>query len=181
MSTHDFLNGACLACLYLPTEKSLNEDELIAATLGIPERSREVRDLLAQDKPPPQPLLDAIAQRFEIDPALLTRFNGLPIRSLYVEGICGGALLPRNGGHLGNREMEVPLAHQSAMSGVLLAGALLHRASAGRPIGSKITRLDVMRDAGRHLTIPAQKAEGKCICRDPDYVAGFKSKYGQPT
>jgi hypothetical protein len=178
VSTHDFLNGACLACLYLPTARTFSEDELVAAALGIPERSREVRDLLAQGKPAPQPLLDAIAQRLEIDPALLARFDGLPIRSLYVEGICGGALLPRNGGNVGNREMEVPLAHQSAMAGVLLAGALLHRASAGHPNGSKITRLDLMRDAGEHLTIPAQKAEGNCICRDPDYVAGFMSKYG---
>jgi hypothetical protein len=54
--------------------------------------------------------------------------RGRPIRELYVEGVCGGGLIPLGVIGLPRQELHVPLAHQSALAGVLLASALAKRA-----------------------------------------------------
>ena len=46
VSQHEFLDGACVNCLYLPEIRQRNEDDIIAEALGVPERLMEVRELL---------------------------------------------------------------------------------------------------------------------------------------
>ncbi len=38
VSDHHYRNGACIACLYLPTGKTPNRDELVAAALQVPDQ-----------------------------------------------------------------------------------------------------------------------------------------------
>lgn len=181
VSVHDRFdsNGACLACLYLPTETEPNEDELVAAALAIPQLVDEVRTLLHTADGVGKSLLQAVADGLQLPLEDVLHYEGKSIRELYVEGICGGGLIPLGIIGLPRQELHVPLAHQSALAGVLLASALLARA-AGKIIDTTmITRIDVTRPLGDFLTQPTLKAHtGMCICEDQDYVRAYQAKFG---
>ena len=55
--------------------------------------------------------------------AKLLPFEGRPLRTLYTEGFCGGAVIPLGDPERPANDVHVPLAHQSALAGVLLAAA----------------------------------------------------------
>lgn len=170
--------GACLSCLYLPHKKVPNEDELVAQALGVPECQKQVRDLLHHGSPVPEDLLAAIGQGLKIPLERLSPFSGVNIRTLYVEGLCGGALLGL--GRIGSphEEVHVPLAHQSSLAGVLLAAAFIQHMVSPEKRVTTVTRVDVLRPLGVHLTQPlARTTTGQCICSDNDYITVFKKKW----
>lgn len=175
VSTHDFLQGACCACLYLPVGTGRNEDELVAEALGVPNRLMEVRTLLYDGGPTPDALLEAVAEGLAIDPSALAPFQGVPLRDLYVKGICGGGVLPLSH-HPGQSPVHVPLAHQSALAGVLLAARLLQLSGGSARAGTDVTRVDVRRDPPEQ---PHQRAakdpRGICCCQDRDYIAAYQT------
>ncbi len=179
VSTHAFVGpGACLSCLYIPRGPAPNADELIAQALGIPEKTIEVRNLLAQNLPPSKELLNEIAARLSIAPEMLVPFQEQPIRKLYVDGLCGGALLSQQDQIGNDREMHVPLAHQSALAGILLAAVAIKHLIA--PEQTRITRIDLLREMGQFVTQPALKDETvRCICQDSDYISVYAKKYNE--
>lgn len=173
VSEHNFLAGACLACLYLPNAASANEDEIVAAALGVPERTTQIRDLLYRGVPAPADLLLLIAERLGVASDIAETFENRPIRELYVDGICGGALIPAG---TGSAQIHVPLAHQSALAGVLLAARLTRRAAGYQASTTHVTRIDVRRGTPDHPHQRAGKdARGICICQDNDYVTAYRS------
>jgi hypothetical protein len=173
VSDHDFIAGACIACLYLPTGATRNEDEIIATALGIPEQVNMVRALLYLGQPPPPELLQLIASRLAVDEDLLVDFSTRGIRDLYVQGICGGAVLPLRSGPVGV-DVHVPLAHQSALAGILLAARLTRRAAGVELAGTEITRLDIRTDPpARPTQLASKDPRGLCLCQDSDYVAAY--------
>lgn len=175
-----FGEGACISCLYTGDGPVPNEDELVAQALRVPERQMEIRALLATGAPPPPELLDAVAAGLGVDPPLVHAFAGRPVRSLYVEGLCGGAILPLGAVGFPTQEVHVPLAHQSALAGVLLAARLLRHAAGFGPEETLISRFDVLRPVGVELTQPRARLEGRrCICGDPDFVAAYREKWPQ--
>ena len=123
VSSHDFLEGACVTCLYLPDGEQKNEDQIIAESFGVTERLMQVRTLLYQNEGAPRDLLVAIATARDLPLAKLLPFEGRPVRALYTEGFCGGAVIPLGGSGRPANDVHVPLAHQSALAGVLLAAA----------------------------------------------------------
>ncbi|MGH9511442.1 MAG: ThiF family adenylyltransferase [Terriglobales bacterium] len=180
VSMHDRFDGAgaCLACLYLPSETAPNEDELVAAALAIPQLVAEVRTLLHCGAGVTRPLLQAVAQGLELPLEDVLPYEGRTIRELYVEGICGGGLIPLGVIGLPRQELHVPLAHQSALAGVLLAGALVRRAVGTKVETTMTTRIDVARPLGDFVTQPTLKAgTGLCICEDQDYVRAYRAKF----
>jgi len=173
-------NAACLCCLYLPPGATQNEDQLVAEALRIPDRLMEVRVLLHKHGPVERPLLEAIAVGLKAPLERLLPFEGRTLRELYVEGLCGGAVLPL--GQLGQprQEVHVPLAHQSALAGVLLAASLVRRLNEAPLATTQVTRLDVLRPLAAHLTQPAASlGDGRCICEDDDYQSVFAEKWKQ--
>jgi len=180
VSVHPWRSGACLACLYQPTGPTPSEDRLIAEALGLPQEfDLQIRQLLHAGAPPPSELLDEVAQRREVDRGLLEPFAALPLRTLYTEGICGGAVLPLNALAQTPRDIHVPLAHQSAMAGVLLAAQLMRSALGDEPQSALVTRLDLLRSMPPEPTQPAAKTQtGSCICQDSVYQRVYEEKYG---
>ena len=87
-------DGVCVSCLYLQDQKMRSEDELIAEALGINDQLGQVRQLLVTGEGLQPGLAGWIAQRLGRPPQVLAAFTGRPIRELYVQGICGGAVLP---------------------------------------------------------------------------------------
>ena len=177
VSRHDFLTGACVNCLYLPEGKRRNDDEIIAEALGVPERLMEVRVLLHDNGGVPRSVLEAIGKARGIGLDRLLSFEGRPLRNLYAEGFCGGAVIPLSemGEVVG--DVHVPLAHQSALAGVLLAAAAVEMG--GRECtGSIVAQYDVLKHQQRFQVYPAGKRSGKyCICQDEDYREVYRKKH----
>jgi molybdopterin/thiamine biosynthesis adenylyltransferase len=172
-------DGACVSCLYLPHGIARNEDELVAETLGVPQLQMDVRTLLHTGGPVQRPMLQAIAQGIGRPLEVLLPFEGRRIRELYTEGFCGGAVIPLGQAGRPPADVHVPLAHQSALAGVLLAGALLLDSLDGPPAITKVTRLNLLRGAAADATQPARAArDGRCICDDGDFWAAYDRKYG---
>ena len=177
VSSHDFLEGACVTCLYLPDGEQKNEDQIIAESFGVPDRLMQVRTLLYQNEGAPRDLLVAIATARDLPLANLLPFEGRPLRALYTEGFCGGAVIPLGDHGRPANDVHVPLAHQSALAGVLLAAAGVRMGLSGR-VDSVVTRYDVLKPQKRFQVSPAAKHAGeRCICQDADYREVYRRKY----
>lgn len=179
VSVHDFRNGACVCCLYLPDHALENEDQIVSSALGIPGQLVQVRTLLHNGAGVSRSLLEVIAASRRVPIDVMLPFEGRPIRSLYVEGFCGGAVIPLGGLGTPRQEIHVPLPHQSALAGILLASACVQRALRPTDAGTTVTRTDLMQPLGSYLTQPAAKdPQNRCICQDDDYRAAYVRKYG---
>lgn len=172
--------GACVSCLYLPAGQVESEDAIIGNALRIPDRLIQIRELLYHNGVVPVDLLELIAQRLGVSAEKLLVYGDKTLRSLYVEGICGGAVLPVNGAGA-HRDMLVPLAHQSVLSGLLLAAAQIVESSTpeAHDRSTTITRIDLRRRLGDCAPQRALKdPRNICVCQDPDYLRVHRAKWG---
>lgn len=188
----------CLACLYWPRGPQPSLHEKIAAALGQhPLRIRAYLlpgAVLAGTPPvvplPGQPLPDGAERwpevsllddliatgRIPADDAHLWATRN--VRDLWHEGVCGRALATTPNGAV----VDVPLAHASALAGIMLAAQVLIAADPG---------LAAQRDAhvqGRvdgptalpdHIGRPRQPA-ADCLCRDPAFRAAWAAAWEAP-
>lgn len=167
--------GACVACLYLPDVTGPNEDTLVADALGIPDQVADVRTILYNGAGTPRSMLELIAVRIGVPIDVLMPYEGRPIRHLYVEGVCGGGVIPLGRTGTPRGDLHVPLAHQSALAGVLLAAALV--------VGGEVTQTTLTHFASsRPVPLePTQRAksrrDGRCICEDRDFRSHWNRKY----
>ena len=180
VSSHSFLGpGACLACLYLPTRESKSQDQIIAEGLKIPQFQDHVRILLGSGQATGKELCDAVAAGWGIPAMTLEPYRGKPILELWVEGICGGGVIPLGDAGPTPRELQVPLAFQSALAGILLAAETIRDVmTAGSQRRTFVRRIDVLRPLGDSSPQPVLKAgTGSCICEDPDFIRVYQAKY----
>ena len=182
VSSHSFLGqDACLACLYLPTQKSKNEDQIIAEGLKIPQFQNQVRSRLGSGQAIGKELCDAVATAWDIPAETLEPYVGGSIRELWVKGICGGGIIPLGEAGHTPREMQVPLAFQSALAGMLLAAETVRDVlTEGARRRTLVRRMDVLRPlVATPSPQPALKAgTSTCICEDHDFIAAYQAKYG---
>ena len=179
-STHSFLGqDACLACMYLPVHKSKSEDQIIAEGLKIPQFQTQVRFLLGNGQATGKELCAAVASAWGIPTEKLDPYAARPIRELWVEGICGGGIIPLGEAGPAPRDLQVPLAFQSALAGVLLAAeAVCDVLMDGARRKTLVRRIDVLRPMSDASAQPALTAgTGTCICEDDDFVAIYRAKY----
>jgi hypothetical protein len=191
-----------LACLYWPQEARPSRHEQIAEAfrqhplrvlgylvhhlpVGLPLPPGGVPSLPDLPAPPEadqwivRPLVDDIAAASGIDAAELAAWRDKPLAAVYQEGICGGALLHLEVGEA-PREVLVPLAHQSAFAGVMLAVELLVASvpelRARRPRAVE-GRFDVLAGLPQVLERPRARSE-RCICGDVVWSAVYADKFG---
>lgn len=172
-------SGACVSCLYLPAGQVDSEDAIIGNALRIPDRLIQIRELLYHNGAVPVDLLQLIADRLGVSAERILAYSDKTLRSLYVEGICGGAVLPVSGAGA-HRDMLVPLAHQSVLSGLLLAAALIVERSIpeGHDSSTTITRIDLQKRFGDYAPQRALKdPRNICVCQDPDYLRAYRMKW----
>jgi hypothetical protein len=184
VSRHRFNRGACLSCLYLPRSAGESEDAIIASALGLPEPANvmRIRELLYRAEGAPRDLLELVAARNQgIELAQILHYEGHSLRELYREGFCGGTVLPIGKAGTPRADVHVPLAHQSALAGVLLAASLLSQACGAKSPRSDVLRVDVMRPLPSCVVFQPVEAEanGPCICQDADYQRRYKAKWLQ--
>jgi hypothetical protein len=180
VSVHPWREGACLACLYMPGEDLPSEDQLVASAMGFEDEVhlRQIRSLLVTGGSPSPELLAEAATALGIDVEPLMPYAARPLRELYVEGICGGAAVPLDRLGLPERAVHVPLAHQSALAGILLVSRLYADLLGVGPHSAQATRIDLMRRLPASLTQPiAKDSRGLCICQDAVYQAAYEEKW----
>ena len=180
-STHTFIgDDACLACLYQPTETGKNEDQLVAEGLGVPERQNEVRALLDRGNPVSLDFCNAVANGLGVSQDKTRPYVGKSIRDLWVRGICGGGIIPMGDAGPAQQDVQVPLAFQSAMAGVLSAmETSLDILNNGQNRTTRLRRLNIMRPLSNSSPVLRRKdGNNRCICQDKDYINVYNSVYG---
>ncbi len=181
----------CLACLYYPDRPRPSEHELIAVALRQPPL-RVLSYLVTRtavgnplplvattpDLPAPpdagewirRPLLTDLIDAGFLDGPQAPSWAGKQIGDLYRDGICAGGLM-RLPGSAEAEPALVPLAHQSALAGIMLATTLVaSHDETLRPYRSHAieARLDLLRGLPQTLTRPRARTQG-CLCSDPLY------------
>lgn len=206
-SRHEVFGASepCLACLYWPRERKASRNKLVADSLGI----NEIRALayllipnITVDQPLPaewlaglptppsredialwstQSLLAQLAAAWRVARTELEQWEGRTLDALYREGICGGLLLSfLDSGPVG--EAVVPMAHQSALAGVMLATQLIASVDPElRVLRPWFTegRYDVLAPPKQQPARPRESSPG-CICRDTDFVAVWTDRWPTP-
>jgi hypothetical protein len=183
----------CLACLYYPDRPRPSEHELIAAALGQP--LLRVLAYLSYNIPigfplpaiptlaelPVQPederwlevsLLKDLIEAGVVDTATAPAWADETIGKVYRDGVCAGGLLAV--GDL-STDVLVPLAHQSALAGVMLAAQLTAAANPNtraRRDTSIEHRYDVLRGFPQVVARPRARTP-HCLCTDPIYQAAL--------
>ncbi len=121
--------------------------------------------------------ISTAARTLGVDPAELAGWQGRPLGELYTDVICGAApiRLP-----VVNRVETVPLAHQSALAGVLMAAELVKGTNPELADLSQretlVTWGDVLFPPPSVWVVPRAKEPG-CICLDEDYQIAFRDKW----
>ena len=191
----------CLACLAWPTRPRPSRSQMIAEALG--EHELRVNHYLGNNVPVGQPLpapmiqgtrrlkvpleasgwaerslLADLIERHDLPPGPFENLGGLMVEQLYRNAVCAGMLIEHGTGKEG--EVSVPLAHQSALAGILLASALVidrvPELRALRP-EAPAARYDVLRGGEQLLPRPRGRQD-RCICWDPDYRAAYADRWG---
>lgn len=190
----------CLACLGWPKRPRPSRSETIAAALG--ESELRVTIYLGnaiptgQPLPPPvirptgrlplpedsgtwaeRSLLADLIERYGLPPEPFQALTDLRVDELYRDAVCAGMLIEHGSGR--EEEVSVPLAHQSALAGVLLATALfVDRVPELRELrpDATVAKYDVLRGGAQHWPRPRGREE-RCICSDPDFRAAFAERW----
>ncbi len=185
----DFINSACLACGYIPTQKEKNYINEVADNCNIPNLSNAVKDYINLNLDvdaisSPQntfSLLDVIAQANNIDRSKLVQFHGKKVSEFYSEFICGGISLSLSDKENKIINIDAPLAFQSAMAGIFLALEIVIDACSLRktPIKQKshiypIFPLGQNNPFNHNLS---KDNTGRCLCMDNDYQKQFNNKW----
>lgn len=180
VSRHAFLgDNACLACLYLPAGQRRNEDEILSEELRMPELLHDIRLMLHNGEPVGPDFVTEVARRATVDAGLLMPFAALPLREFRAKAICGQALLAARDSD--RTAVQVPMAFQSAMAGVMLAAEIAVQRGELRDAALPTkSALDLLRPVPARLNVPILKDQAgaaRCICADEDYAAAYRSKY----
>lgn len=184
VSRHDFLTTACVACLYLPASQRPDLDDLVADALKFQgeQELRLVREYLDTERPLDRAMLSKIAHQVGVGEDVLLPFEGAPLIALYHRAACGGRIL-RFGGEVGSagRQVEVPMAFQSALAGIMLAAEVVIEAADLRPGRLPVrTEINLLRPLSGTLCTPeAKHPSQRCICQDADFISAYQAKYGQ--
>lgn len=168
---------ACLACLYHPHGVGLSAIEQAAKALGLSV------DRAAQLWVTKQPLssddIKVVSHALGVTEHELAPWKRKSLGDIYTDVVCGA--VPLNVKGVTRIEM-VPLAHQSALAGILMAAELVKRSDAELSKHSQAEPLvswdNILQVAPTIWAKPRAREPG-CICGDPDYQHEYKSKWGK--
>lgn len=174
----DFNSGPCLACLYLPTHLGKKETQKIADALGMPDWEEFIHNYLSNRIPIDEGFVENVHVRTGIPKENLSPFVGQLVENLYSEGICGGKVIEVMAFEAA-QDMEVPLAHESAMAGILLAAELVIDAMQLRQeVLEPVTSINLTNRIHPYLQEELDKHyTGRCICQDKVFIERYNEKW----
>jgi hypothetical protein len=107
------------------------------------------------------------------------------LRVFHSRVVCGGALIRlSHGDGQADTVVEVPIAFQSALAGILLGAEIVIDAASLRDEGSRDTPpvrtvIDLLRPLPQYVNPPAgRSSDGHYLCADPDRLHVYREKYG---
>ncbi len=167
---------ACLACLYHPHGAGLSAIDQAANALGLTvERTAQLwvtRQPLSSDD------LTVVSHALGVSEHELAPWRRKPLGDIYTDVVCGAVPLNVRGA---TRVEMVPLAHQSALAGILMAAELIKRS---HPELAKMAQAEPLVSWDNILQPPPaiwgkpRAREPGCICGDADYQNVYKAKWG---
>ncbi len=166
---------ACLACLYHPHGQGVSAIEQAAKALGLPHDRAAL--LWVTRQPLSSTDLKMIAHALGVEESVLGPWRKKSLGEIYTDVVCGAVPLDVHG--VGKIE-TIPLAHQSALAGILMAAELVKRSNAELTALSHTEPLvswdNVLQPPPAMWTRPRPREKG-CICGDADYQAIFRRKW----
>jgi hypothetical protein len=202
-SRHErFGEDACLACVYWPDRRRPHRHEMVAEALrqhplrvlaylatGIPAGVAlppGAVPVLPEIPAPPdadewahRSILEDVAAEAGVSVGDLVAWRSRPLADLYQEGICGGGLLETKIGDVPH-EALVPLAHQSALAGIMLAVQLIAAKNPDlrehRPAETE-GRYDVLAGPPQILGRLRRRTDN-CLCSDAVFLDVYAEKFG---
>ncbi len=169
-------DAACLACLYHPHAQGPSQTEQAAQALGLPPERAAL--LWATRQPLSDEDIGTAAKHLGVEEKALRAWRRKTIGELYTDVVCGAAPIALPGVQ---RVEAVPLAHQSAMAGILMAVELVKRTLPG--LASRVQQEtlvyvgDVLRAPPPIWAVPRPRERG-CICGDSVYQDVYREKWG---
>lgn len=156
VSRHNFIDGACLACLHprvvMPYAQEIEMAKVLGVSLG------DVIERLADDRPLSPSELQLIAQHVGLDKGLQIPPEGKPLRVFWAEDVCGKITVQTKE----RTEITGSAAFISVMAGALAAGEIIKDAAHFPPLDNQFM-MQVFRgptsDFPRH-----RHKDPKCQC-----------------
>lgn len=183
----DFINDPCLACSYIPIIPRKNRTVEIAENCHIPDKVDLVKDYYNYNKPVnemipnyPMSLLQEISNANRIDLDKLSQYNGLTIDQFYSDFICGGAILRLSSTKEEVKDVDAPLAFQSAMAGILLAAELVKFFNYKASKQDNRTDIYHLSPISNYNPFHRQLVKDKtmrCLCQDEDFKKRYIEKW----
>jgi hypothetical protein len=169
-------DAACLACLYHPHGKGKSAVEQASQALGL---SHDRTALLwVTHQPLTETDIHAAALALGVKDSVLMPWRRRTLGELYSDVVCGA--VPMDVAGVGKVEM-VPLAHQSALAGIMMAAELLKRTNRRLSTLSQPETLvswDNILQSVPALWCKPRSREPGCICGDRDYQSVYEQKWG---
>lgn len=186
VSSHQFGNGPCLACLYTRKTTEKSDIELIAEWLGVSDTyiGNIMLNHLENVKPIfTKEIATTVAKEStkKITMEQLSPFIGMEFDAFTTKAMCGEMLLMDEGTVIATEHS--PVAHQSVLSGILLATEVIKFAVSGNKICDRrqvmMNILDKPNDV--FMTREIHRKLNTCICTDDVYISVYKKKYESVT
>ncbi len=176
-SWHVFSRDAgCLACLYHPHGMGLSAIEQAAKALGL--TVDRAAQLWVTKHPLSSDDIKVVSHTLGVTEHELAPWKRKSLGDIYTDVVCGA--VPLNVKGVTRVEM-VPLAHQSALAGILMAAELIKRS---HPELSKLAQEETLVSWDNILQPPPaiwckpRAREPGCICGDADYQSAYQVKWG---
>ncbi len=179
----NFLDNACIGCMYIPTENKKSKSQEVAENLGIPHLEKDlVRPYLYYDFLVDENILKQISLYNNINQDELKRFIGIPMSKFYSDFVCGGILLTLKQKEDSTAKIETPLAFQSAFAGILLVSELfLIRGGIRDGNFKNVTHfyplLPIQNGINPYNHTLSKNKGNNCFCLDKLFVEAYKGKY----
>ncbi len=169
ISRHNFIDGACLGCLF---SENTSVADSIARETGLP--PEEVTFLLESNSPITSEQVARIAEKTGISPSRFEPFVGLPLTELYTREICGVARI-----EVQQEEIAATVSFVSALPGILLAGEVIKErvSEFGAHRLNNYLTLSLFNPSSRWLLVRPKDERCKCLCSHPIMQERYVEKW----
>lgn len=183
VTTHKFGDGPCLACLYTKKKVEKSDIEQFAQCLGV--NDVVIGNFICQNELGFRQKFTSTHASIIIEHSKkgvtmddLKPYIGKSFDEFSAKAMCGGLLLLDETQEAATKHS--PVAHQSVLSGILLANEVVKQSILGQSMCESVQiRISVLSNYDNtHITRSVFAKSDSCICNDDIYLEVYKDKYG---
>lgn len=180
----NFVESACLTCIYIPQQKVKSYSLIVAENLKIRSQEPLIREYLYNNMPVDRKIIELVAEANSVEIDELLQYEGQNINIFYSTAVCGGYLLSKSNSNGEAIDIEAPLAFQSTLAGILLASELIISKLEFRSTKFKNhTQLNplfpIKKDDNPYNHTTDKDKTGRCICNDEDFKKVYMNKWNE--